>query len=380
MVASLSRAPLATPAARRARSKILELSRGLPTSEFLENVSTELKTIVPFDAAFWAAADPLTALPKSPARVEQLAGQRECVAYWDSEFLVHDFLHFRDLARAERPAGSLYRATDGHPQRSERYRTVNRSLGFGDELRAVFRARGGAWGVASLWREEDAEPFTMAEEKLLADLSEPLAETFRRGALVRDEPPTDGVDGPGLLMFDGFGVLESMNDEAQRWLDELPITSVVGDDPTGGLPTEVLTVSSRARAIAAGLEEGVARAQIQTRNGRWLVIHGFALRGENDGAGKTALVIEPARASQVVPIIVEAYGLTSREQQITQMVSRGLSTEEIAARLYLSPHTVRDYLKQIFEKVGVSSRGELVARIFAEHLLPDVLASANHTG
>lgn len=49
------------------------------------------------------------------------------------------------------------------------------------------------------------------------------------------------------------------------------------------------------------------------------------------------------------------------------MVSYGLSTDEITARLHLSRHTVRDYLKQAFEKVGVSSRGELVAKIFADH-------------
>jgi DNA-binding CsgD family transcriptional regulator len=34
--------------------------------------------------------------------------------------------------------------------------------------------------------------------------------------------------------------------------------------------------------------------------------------------------------------------------------------------LNLSTHTIRDYLKQVFEKVAVFTRGELVAKIFAE--------------
>ena len=48
-------------------------------------------------------------------------------------------------------------------------------------------------------------------------------------------------------------------------------------------------------------------------------------------------------------------------------VANGLSTPEIAADLFLSGHTVRDYIKSVFEKVGVGSRGELIAKLFAEH-------------
>jgi DNA-binding NarL/FixJ family response regulator len=79
------------------------------------------------------------------------------------------------------------------------------------------------------------------------------------------------------------------------------------------------------------------------------------------------LIIEPAKSADVAPLIVEAYGLTGRELEVTRAIARGLSTAEIAAELYLSPHTVRDHVKALFEKVGVSSRGELVHRVFAEH-------------
>jgi DNA-binding CsgD family transcriptional regulator len=69
----------------------------------------------------------------------------------------------------------------------------------------------------------------------------------------------------------------------------------------------------------------------------------------------------------VAPLIVKAYQLGRREQQVTRLVASGLSTAEIAAKLCLSTHTIRDYLKQVFEKVEVSTRGGLVAKIFAEH-------------
>jgi DNA-binding CsgD family transcriptional regulator len=82
------------------------------------------------------------------------------------------------------------------------------------------------------------------------------------------------------------------------------------------------------------------------------------------------LVIEPANASEIAPLITQAYELSAREEQITALIAQGLGTAEIAARLTLSAHTVRDYIKAIFEKVGVSSRGELVARLFSEHYAP----------
>ena len=54
---------------------------------------------------------------------------------------------------------------------------------------------------------------------------------------------------------------------------------------------------------------------------------------------------------------------------MTELVAQGLCTAAIAAKLYLSSYTVQDHLQAVFAKLGVSSRGEVVARLFVDHSL-----------
>jgi DNA-binding CsgD family transcriptional regulator len=96
-----------------------------------------------------------------------------------------------------------------------------------------------------------------------------------------------------------------------------------------------------------------------------------------DGAdARTAVLLEAAQAPELAPLIADGYGLTQRERNVTQLVAQGASTDEIASRLYLSPYTVQDHLKAVFDKVGVSTRGELVARLFFDHYAPRLAGGA----
>ncbi|MGB6387190.1 MAG: response regulator transcription factor [Terriglobales bacterium] len=52
--------------------------------------------------------------------------------------------------------------------------------------------------------------------------------------------------------------------------------------------------------------------------------------------------------------------LSARERQVIQHLAGGMSNREIAHALHLSPHTVKNYLFRIFDKLGVSSRTELL--------------------
>lgn len=97
-------------------------------------------------------------------------------------------------------------------------------------------------------------------------------------------------------------------------------------------------------------------------DGGWAVVHG-AVMGTN-GNSRVTVIIQPAHPDRISPLLMSIYGLTGREQEVTQLVLRGGSTTELAKALGVSPHTVQQHLKSIFEKTDVNSRGELVAKVY----------------
>jgi DNA-binding CsgD family transcriptional regulator len=99
-----------------------------------------------------------------------------------------------------------------------------------------------------------------------------------------------------------------------------------------------------------------------------MVLHGATL--VSDGQRRVAVIVEPAHPARIVPLLMSAYGLTEREQDVTRLVLQGESTTSIAERLVVSAHTVQQHLKSIFEKVGVRSRRDLVGKVFFSYYEP----------
>src|SRR5437879_6164868 len=67
--------------------------------------------------------------------------------------------------------------------------------------------------------------------------------------------------------------------------------------------------------------------------------------------------------------LVDARGtvlLSKREQDVVRCVTEGLTNREIAQRLKLSEHTVKNYIFRIFDKLGVSTRVEMVLYAFSQ--------------
>ena len=71
----------------------------------------------------------------------------------------------------------------------------------------------------------------------------------------------------------------------------------------------------------------------------------------------------PESLTQSVPAdTIRETVLTNREREILDLLADGLGNKQIAARLGISANTVKTHLEVIFEKLGVSSRAQAVAR------------------
>ncbi|BAK34932.1 putative LuxR family transcriptional regulator [Microlunatus phosphovorus NM-1] len=387
-------AVLSAAEARRQRAELLhQISTASSVTEVFAVASRRLHELVPHDAAAWVTTDPATGFPSAPSLLDDFSGPMDvCTAHWHREWMEPDVNLFRRLARAERPAGALL-ATAVDPERSPRFRGFMQPLGFADDLRAVFRVGETPWAVTTLWRREGQPAFSATEAGLVADLSAPLGDAVRR--LVREDlvrrdlereglgvNVTAGGERPGLFLFDARGRLVSVNEHAAAWLDELPRQELVPTQFGLQLPLWLLVTAVRARDSLAAGGDGLAQTRVRSRAGRWLVGHAAATRDAAGEPAGAAVTIEPASPALVAPIAVEAYGLTAREREITRQIARGAGTDEIATSLFLSPHTVRDHVKSILNKVGVSSRGEVVAALYTEQFEPAHFAGfdGTHTG
>ena len=368
---------VATTARDRVRGEVVRLTqRGLGVPELFRTLTRVLHRAVPFDGICLLTIDPATLLPTGEVAENGLpAAARSRLT--EIELREPDFNKFTALARARRPAASLSEATASDLDQSLRQRELRRPSGFEDELRAVLAGATGSWGALTLLREAKSPHFTAAEVRFVASLAGPLADGLRRAALFGGPAEAgedhDDHDGPGLLLLAADNTVEMTNRTADHWLDEL----TEGAQPTAQLPVVIRAVANQARRASTGdsPRDGLARARVRTFTGRWVVVHGSLLE---DGRGsRVAVLLEAARPAELAPLIADAYGFTQRERLVTELVARGFSTSEISARLHLSPYTVQDHLKAIFDKSGTGSRGDLVARLFFDHYAPRLTAKAH---
>jgi len=183
----------------------------------------------------------------------------------------------------------------------------------------------------------------------------------------------DGIAGSLRLDLERFGrrraVLLLEREEGAfgarelEWLRTLLPMLILADEGTAGtaLPTPTTALTAREQEIVEYVRLGYTNAQIALATGRSVAaVRNLLVRiFDKTGVRTRAQLVRGALATG---------GLTRREREIVVHLRSGLTNREIGVMLGISSNTVRNTLARLFEKLGVSTRSELVGALASEEL------------
>jgi len=170
-----------------------------------------------------------------------------------------------------------------------------------------------------------------------------------------------------VLLFGPTGQIVFANRRADELIakqteDELTI------DWNGGGPQPLFRVICN--QVGRLLEEGAHKQSVCDRlrvsNGAEVTFEFVKLETDTDGLGRVVLAVvreigEPP--DHLVNSYAAQHGLSPRERDVLQLLIRGYDTAGLAERLGISPHTVRDHLKNVFRKTSNRSRSEVLGAL-----------------
>ena len=273
------------------------------------------------------------------------------------EYLDDDVNKSIDVAQNPSGVQTLAEVTGGNPWLSPIYRDYMHDHDLAQEMVVALRgADHQVWGTVRLNRPRAMAEFDESDRQFMRSIAPCLAGGIRRGLRAHAASTAPSPASPGLVVLDRRGQPVATSAAGREWLALFP----GGPSPDGAFPAAVHAVSSA--TLAGGT--GTAMLRIRLANGEWATVHGVLT--EVGTSGTVGVIIAPASREQLAPLAAAVYGLTPREQQVADLILKGQATHRMALRLGISPYTAQEHLRHIFAKVGVASRGELVAALLGE--------------
>ncbi len=174
----------------------------------------------------------------------------------------------------------------------------------------------------------------------------PFREEMHVTELDVGDNPARRVD---LALFDTYGHARGGLDRVRSLADDERVGAVVVY--TWGLPPgqldEILAAGARGVLSKAAPARKLADALVAIHNGEIFVSPTFSRPRDREWPGHN-------------------FQLSARESEVAVFLVQGLSNHDIADALCISEHTVKSHLKSIFQKTGVTSRTQAIARISQE--------------
>lgn len=207
-------------------------------------------------------------------------------------------------------------------------------------------------------------------------------EAWSGSARLRETATAIGrVIGAALLSLRRREAAERERDQARRGLDLIDQAVVVTDARSGRRHPNRRAARLLEELRALGVEhfddlltaptDGAAVSTVQVpvdgASGKDLTLSVRSIVDENDPTTTISLLTLLEAGVHGIPEIY-AHQLSPRENDVAALVIDGLHDQEIAARLSISHHTARQYLKAVYRKLGVSSRVDLVRLVLLQAL------------
>jgi DNA-binding CsgD family transcriptional regulator len=324
-------------------------------------VVAELRAALGFDSYAWLMTDPHTWVGSSPlADVPSLPE-------------LPTLIRLKYLSEVNRWTGlprsgidRLDANTSGDLERSLMWKQMLHRFDVTDVASLAFVDRFGCWGFLDLWRSKPAGPFTADEAAFLTRLVKPLTEGLRRCQAATFMPssgsPTLVHADPAVLLMSGNLDVIAQTEQAEQYLRML----VPPSGGRGAVPAGAYNVAAQLLAVEAEVDAHPPRARVHIAGGTWLTMQAarIGIAGVGDSAQpEIAVTIELASPADRAAIYASSHAFTRRETEILERLLSGADGHDLARSLFLSEHTVQDYLKNIFTKSGTRSRRQLIGRV-----------------
>jgi DNA-binding CsgD family transcriptional regulator len=236
-------------------------------------------------------------------------------------------------------------------------------------------AADGRWvaGLTLVRADPTAAWFKPADVALLRSVA-PIIGRAVRAALARERAGTaaggdpDAAPGPaiGVIVLGRDGRVQSRNPAADGWIEALRETWMPRSPGIPQLPTAVWTALAALRAAG----EEPAAPVLHVPSARGLV----RIEASWDTGQEAAMVALAPVTPPAPPRLADDWPLTPQERRVLTCVAQGLTNRQVAAQLAMGERTVVSHLEHAYEKLGVHSRTQLLARLFQEAYLPGMLA------
>lgn len=227
--------------------------------------------------------------------------------------------------------------------------------GYRHELQTVCTVDRRGRVLVTMTRREQTGSFEPRHARLLDALAPHIAAGLH-AATVRETLGAPAAVGTGFIVLNPRGDVELASTVGERWL---------ATPDVAGRPGRLWALHVLAKLLERSLTaEGAGQVpEIELADPSTGTLH--RLRAERalgaNGDPRTIILIEPIQRIER-PATLLRFGLTPREAEVALGFLRGASIESLAREAKVSPHTIDQHRRNVFSKLDVSSRRELLAR------------------